>query len=157
MIPVGKFGGGIATRQISRWEFELLEPLQFMDKQHGMREIPVGFVSDLASIRILREIARWSAIAAVIGAAFSIEWPWLTASLWAITLVFLALYSLTTGYNMRSSFMHDWEYTAGELSRKDVDALYWRAQHTGDGTAAWRSWIFWLGVRLGGGRRYCKR
>ncbi len=153
-ITIGKFTAGVVTRQTARWDFTLLEPLQFMDEKHGLREVPVGFKSDLASIRFLREVARWAAVTALTGAPFSKAFPWLTFMLWIVAFICLALYSLTAGYNMRSSILHDWEYTRGELSRKECDDLFRRAQHSGDGTAAWRSWIFWIGVRLGGWKQY---
>lgn len=60
LIPIGKFAAGAATRQLSRWEFRLLEPLVFSDPVHGQLMVPEGFTSDLASVRILREVCRWT-------------------------------------------------------------------------------------------------
>lgn len=149
MTAPGKFGAGVATRQVGRWQFELLEPLEFNDKDLGLRVVPAGFVSDLASVRILREIARWSAVSAI------------TAALWSnvllvVALLAVVLYAIVVGYNMRASILHDWEYRQAVLSRQQADDLYWRAQRTGDGTARWRAALFYVGVRVGGRWSYGK-
>lgn len=152
-IEKGKFGAEVITRQVSRWEFQLVEPLVFNDPIHGVRQVPADFVSNLASIRILREICRWAAVVAVVSAVCA--WGWLSNICWLIAVAALALYGLLVGYGMRSSILHDWEYTIGELSRSQCDALYERALHSGDGTARWRSkGLFWTGVRLAGARHY---
>lgn len=154
MIAPGKFSAGAVTRQISRWEFELLESLAFDDPIHGQLTVPVGFVCDLASIRILREICRWASIAAVIGALFA--WGWVTNLCWLVAVGTLALYSLVAGYGMRAAILHDWLYTVGWFTRSQSDAIYGRALRTGDGTARWRVLLFWAGVRVGGAKRYAK-
>lgn len=153
--PTGKFGAGVATRQISRWEFQLLEDLLFNDPVYGLRAVPTGFTSNLASIRILREICRWAAVAAIIG-GFLLA-GWFSTACWLISVVALALYGLVVGYGMRSAFLHDYEYTTGELSRAACDALYERANHSGDGTARWRSLgLFYPAVRIFGASHYTK-
>lgn len=157
MIPsVGKFSAGVAMRQVSRWEFQLLEDLVFNDLVHGLRIVPAGFVSNLASIRILREICRWAAVAAIIG-GFLMP-GWFSTVCWLISVIALALYGIVVGYGMRSAILHDYEYTVGELPRAACDELYERANHTGDGTARWRTLgLFYPAVRLFGASYYAKR
>jgi hypothetical protein len=48
----------------------------FNDPVHGELVVPDTFVSDLASIRILREICRWCAITALTGGALVDSHPW---------------------------------------------------------------------------------
>lgn len=146
--PIGKFGAGVATRQINRWEFEVLEELAFNDPVHGLRIVPAGFVSNLASIRILREVCRWAALCAFAG--WVLAWGWLAFALLLIAGVTLALYGMLAGYGMRAAMLHDWLYTTGALSRSKCDGVFYRALTTGDGTARWRAAVFWVGVRLGG-------
>lgn len=154
LLEPGKFAAGVATRQVSRWEFQLLEPLVFNDPVYGLLTVPEGFISDLASVRILREICRWAAAAAVVLGLFLTEWPWLSTVAWVIAIGALALYGLVVGYGMRAAILHDWLYSTGLLPRAQCDAVYERASHTGDGTARWRTLIFYAGVRLGGAHRY---
>lgn len=154
-IPVGKFGAGVAIRQISRWGFQVLEVLEFNDPVFGVRSVPVGFVSNLASIRILREICRWAAIAAIIGGLFLPGW--FSAACWIVSVVVLALYGIVVGYGMRAAILHDYEYTIGELPRAGCDAMYERANNIGDGTARWRTLgLFYPAVRLFGASHYTK-
>lgn len=154
MLAVGKFAAGAATRQISRWQFQLLEPLVFNDPEHGQLTVPETFVSDLASVRVLREICRWAALAAVLLGLFLTSISWLATAMWVIALGALALYGLVVGYGMRAAILHDYLYSAALLPRAECDAVFSRAMHTGDGTAHWRTWLFWAGVRLGGAKHY---
>jgi len=155
VIPaVGKFDVRPSIRFISRWEVEILEPMVFNDPQRGPLPVPAGFLSDLASIRVLREVCRWAAVGALAGWVFS--WGWLAGALLTLAITCLALYGLLAGYGMRAAILHDWLYTEGRLSRADCDAVFRRALTTGDGTARWRALIFWLGVRLGGFTSYTK-
>ncbi|MBD1554753.1 DUF1353 domain-containing protein [Pseudomonas typographi] len=153
-MTTGKFAADVAVRQVSRWEFTLLEPLAFDDSEHGLIEVPTGFTSDLASIRILREICRWAAVAAVLLGLFLAEWPWASALAWTVAVVALALYGLVVGYGMRSAILHDWLYTKALLARAECDSVFSRALRTGDGTARWRAWLFYAGVRIGGAGHY---
>ncbi|MDF5870829.1 hypothetical protein [Pseudomonas aeruginosa] len=154
MTAIGKFGSQAITRQLSRWEFQLLGRLVFVDPVYGLREVPAGFVSDLASIRVLRNVCYWFTVVAILLACL----PWLPA--WgsllasAIALGALVLYGVVAGYGMRPAILHDYEYSLGEIPRAGCDAMLYRALHSGDGTAAWRSALFWVGVRMGGSRRY---
>lgn len=156
-IPVGKFSVRPAVRFIDRWQVSMLEPMTFNDPVHGLLTVPFNFVSDLASIRILREVCRWCAVTALSGTPFSTDYPWTNTALWIIAVAALALYGILAGYAMRAAILHDWLYTTGVLSRRDADAVFERASHTGDGTAKWRTLgLFWPGVRLGGYWSYTK-
>jgi hypothetical protein len=117
--------------------------------------VPTDFHSDLASIRILREVCRYSALGALLGWSFGLGW--LATALLSVAIIALALYGLLAGYGMRAAILHDWLYTLGGLSRGQCDAVFYRALTTGDGTARWRASIFWLGVRFGGFIRYRHR
>jgi len=151
---LGKFDVHPLVRFFSRWSVATQEPMGFNDPLHGLLTVPADFDSDLASIRILREVCRWAAIGALAGWGFA--WGWLASALLVLAIVTLALYGLLAGYGMRAAILHDWLYTAGILSRAECDAVFYRALTTGDGTARWRASIFWLGVRLGGSTSYTK-
>jgi len=152
----GKFDVKPDIRYISRWEVEMRQSMTFNDPVHGLIAVSEGFFSDLASIRILREICRWCAVTALTGGTLVDSYPWVRAALVIIAVIALALYGLLVGYGMRAAILHDFIYTLGLFPRRDCDAIYYRALTTGDGTARWRSLIFWIGVRLGGHRSYTK-
>lgn len=162
-VPGGKFGARPLLRWISRWRVELHEDLVFSDPVHGLITVPAGFVSDLASIRMLRTICLWGLAVAALGKAcllvfsgLAFALTWLSSACWMVALIALALYAMVVGYGAHASILHDWLYTIGWLSRLQCDAVYYRALHTGDGTARWRSSIFWTGVRIGGARHYMR-
>ncbi|WP_341522220.1 DUF1353 domain-containing protein [Pseudomonas sp. G.S.17] len=154
--PIGKFDVRPDIRFISRWDVEMRQEMGFNDPVHGLIVVPNTFVSDLASIRILREICRWCAVTALTGGTLVDSYPWTRAALIVIAVIALAIYGLLVGYGMRASILHDWLYTFGPLTRRECDDIYYRALTTGDGTARWRAWIFFLGVRLGGHWSYTK-
>ncbi|WP_263264031.1 DUF1353 domain-containing protein [Pseudomonas sp. RIT-PI-S] len=79
---------------------------------------------------------------------------WAVAVCWAVAAGALALYGLAVGYGMRAAILHDWLYSTALLPRIDCDAVLSRAMRSGDGTARWRTFLFWAGVRLGGSSRY---
>lgn len=153
---LGKFDVKPDIRYISRWEVEMRQSMTLNDPERGEITVPEGFVSDLASIRILREICRWCAVTALTGGTLVDSYPWIRAALVVIAVIALAIYGLLVGYGMRASILHDWLYTQGNLSRRQCDDIYYRALTTGDGTARWRAAIFWIGVRLGGRWSYGK-
>lgn len=155
-MSTGKFDNDAVIRQVSRWEFSLVDPLVFSDGEFGAQLVPAEFVSDLASIRILREVARWSLMSALTGSVLSAQHPWIDQALLVVAFLALGLFAICSGYNLRSSILHDKLYSDGLLSRKECDAVFYRAQRA-DGTARWRAAIFWLGVRLGGRWSYNRR
>lgn len=120
------------------------------DPVHGLITVPDTFVSDLPSIRILREICQWCAVTALTGGTLVDSYPWIRAALIIIAVIALALYGMLVGYGMRAAILHYYIYTFGLFPRAQCDGIYYRALTTGDGTARWRSGIFWSGVRLGG-------
>lgn len=154
-IPIGKFGTHPAVRFIGRWCVQVLEPLTLNDQIHGLLTVPAEFNSDLASIRILREVCRWAALGSLVG--WIIAWGWLALALLVLSIFALALYGMLAGYGMRAAVLHDWLYTVGVLSRAESDAVFYRALTTGDGTAHWRALVFWIGVRIGGATAYTKK
>lgn len=157
MTAAGKFVDLATLRQLSRWEFQLLGRLAFVDPVYGLREVPAGFVSDLASIRVLRNVCYWGAVLAIVLACLPGLAAWLSLLAGACAMGALVLYGVVAGYGMRAAILHDYEYSLGEIPRAGCDALLYRALHTGDGTAAWRSALFWIGVRLGGATHYQRR
>lgn len=146
----GKFDVKPDIRYISRWTVEMRQSMTFNDPVHGLITVPDAFVSDLASIRILREICRWCAVTALTGGSLADSYPWIRAALIITAVTALAIYGLLVGYGIRASILHDLIYTAGQFTRRECDDIYYRALTTGDGIARWRAWIFFLGVRLGG-------
>lgn len=161
-VPPGKFSSQPAMRWVSRWEIHLIDELSFHDPVHGLITVPAGFVSDLASIRILRTICLWGLGLAAIGKFFlwffvglAVTLTWLSNACWFVAVVALALYALVVGYGARAAILHDWLYTVAELPRAVCDEVFERALRTGDGVAWWRSkGLFWTGVRIGGAGSY---
>lgn len=87
------------------------------------------FLSDLASIRILREICRWCAVTALTGGTFVDSYPRIRAALTVIAVIAviaLAIYGLLVGYGMRASILSDWLYTFGPFTRRE-----WMTSTTG--------------------------
>lgn len=152
VTAVGKFDIQPAIRYVDRWDVRVLEPMAFNDLVHGELVVPAGFESDMASIRGLREACRWSAILALV--CWLLAWSWIAVAGLVVAVLALALYGLLAGYGMRAAVLHDWLYTACSLSRSEADAVLYRALCTGDGTARWRSGIFWIGVRVGGAAHF---
>jgi len=148
MIAVGKFSTQPVVRFTSRWQVSVQEPLSFHDPKHGLLTVPAGFDSDLASIRILREVSRAAWLLSL--ACWFFAWSWVANTLLVLAIGSLALYALLAGYGLRAAILHDWLYTTALLPRAAADAVFYRALRTGDGTARWRALFFWVGVRVGG-------
>ena len=68
-------------------------------------------------------------------------------------LLFFALYAVVSGYGNYASVVHDWLYSQASLSRQQCDAVLYRALRT-EGVARWRAGLFWIGVRVGGGKHF---
>jgi hypothetical protein len=49
-----------------------------------------------------------------------------------------------------AAVIHDWLYTTHEVDRAKADAVFREAASIG--TAGWRAWLMWAGVRVGGGK-----
>lgn len=58
-------------------------------------------------------------------------------------------YFLAGGLAHAAAVVHDWLYTSHELTRAQADAVFREAAQA-CGVGAWRAWIMWLGVRVGG-------
>lgn len=65
------------------------------------------------------------------------------------------LYSLVSGYGNYSATVHDYLYAVSKLPRDVCDGVLYRALRA-EGVAKWRAWLFWVGVRIGGGGPYRK-
>ena len=52
-----------------------------------------------------------------------------------------------------AAVVHDWLYTTHEVDRATADAVF-REAISADGEPAWRAWLMWAGVRIGGSRPY---
>jgi len=76
------------------------------------------------------------------------------ASVKALQNIFLfPIYALVAGYGNYASTLHDYLYDYGTLTRKECDSVLYRGLR-GEGVARWRAYLFWLGVRMGGGSRF---
>lgn len=145
-----KFLNKPAIRFISRWEVQTVDPLHLVDDSGTEHKVPAGYISDLASIRSLREVCRWAAAAALLASAFPGPWAyWLLL----VSVAALALYGLLAGYAMRPAIYHDWLYESGNVSRKHADDMFYQALRA-DGIARWRAAIFYAGVRAFGWTSY---
>lgn len=58
-------------------------------------------------------------------------------------------YFLAGGLAHAAAVVHDWLYTSHELTRAQADAVFREAAQA-CGVGAWRAWVMWLGVRVGG-------
>jgi len=63
------------------------------------------------------------------------------------------LFALVSGYGNYAATVHDFLYTFGQVTRKEADAVLYRALRA-EGVARWRAWLFWAGVRMGGAKHY---
>ncbi|HCJ29399.1 MAG TPA: hypothetical protein DHV63_08910 [Pseudomonas sp.] len=140
-----------AELQPDRKTWRLLAPFSYLDPDHGLIEVPTGFTTDFASIRIVRTLA-------VIGLGLSLllslsPWAWLSYAAYVVGLACLALYAAVAGYGHGPAAIHDWIYKTGMLPRGNGDHVIFNALRS-EGVARWRAWIFWTGVRIGGSRRY---
>lgn len=52
-----------------------------------------------------------------------------------------------------AAVVHDWLYTTHEVDRATADAVFREAVLAG-GDPAWRAWLMWAGVRIGGAGPY---
>ena len=120
---MSKFLTTLKTEQVGKWNHTLLCYLAFKDDEIGTIIVPSGFQTDFATILVLHNVFLFP------------------------------LFALIAGYGNYAATVHDWLYTAGTVSRKQADAVLYRALRA-EGVAAWRAWLFWVGVRIGGAPHY---
>jgi len=94
-----------------------------LEDEAGTFTVPAGFTTDFASIKVLHN-------------AF-----------------LFVLFALVSGYGNYAATVHDFLYSEGQVSRKEADAVLYRALRA-EGVARWRAYLFWLGVRIGGAKQY---
>jgi len=122
---MSEFISTLKTEQLGKWQHTLLADLVLSDDEHGRLVAETGFETNFASLQALHNIALFP------------------------------LYALVAGYGNYAATIHDKLYTTGTLSRKQADAVLYRALRA-EGVAKWRAWLFWAGVRIGGAKHYTK-
>ncbi|MBP5971142.1 DUF1353 domain-containing protein [Pseudomonas iridis] len=120
---MSRFVTTLKTEQADRRTYTLLDDLVLADDDERVITVPAGFITDFASIKVLHN-------------AF-----------------LFVLFALVSGYGNYAATVHDWLYENGELSRKEADAVLYRALRA-EGVARWRAWLMYVGVRLGGAKQY---
>ncbi|MBX9404837.1 DUF1353 domain-containing protein [Pseudomonas baetica] len=120
---MSRFITTLKTDQTDRRTYKLLDDLVLADDYQRTIIVPAGFVTDFASIQVLHN-------------AF-----------------LFVLFALVSGYGNYAATVHDWLYFGGQLSRKEADAVLYRALRA-EGVARWRAWLMWAGVRIGGAKQY---
>lgn len=120
---MSRFVTTLKTEQTDRRTYTLLADLVLADEDERTITVPAGFVTDFASIKVLHN-------------AF-----------------LFVLFALVSGYGNYAATVHDWLYENAQISRKEADAVLYRALRA-EGVARWRAYLFWLGVRLGGAKQY---
>ena len=120
---MSKFTTTLKTEQIGKWNHTLLGELVLADDVQGVITVPAGFVTNFASIQVLHNVFLF------------------------------VLFALVAGYGNYAATVHDMLYTTGQVSRKEADAVLYRAL-LAEGVARWRAWLFWAGVRVGGAKNY---
>lgn len=80
------------------------------------------------------------------------------ASVRALRIWLTPIYATLVGYGNGAATIHDALYEAQEHDRKTCDQVFFRALRD-EGTALWRSYIFYYGIRLTGWKAYndCKK
>lgn len=122
---MSRFTTTLKTEQTDRRTYTLLADLVLADDDERTIIVPSGFTTDFASIKVLHN-------------AF-----------------LFVLFALVSGYGNYAATVHDWLYEHGSLTRKQADAVLYRALRA-EGVARWRAWLFWAGVRIGGAKHYTK-
>jgi len=120
---MSRFVTTLKTEQVGKQAHILLSDLVLADEQERVITVPAGFVTDFASIKVLHN-------------AF-----------------LFVLFALVSGYGNYAATVHDWLYKVGCVSRKEADAVLYRALRA-EGVARWRAWLFWAGVRIGGAKQF---
>lgn len=120
---MSRFVTTLKTDQTDRRTYKLLDDLVLADDDQRTIIVPAGFITDFASIKVLHN-------------AF-----------------LFVLFALVAGYGNYAATVHDWLYEHGSLTRKEADAVLYRALRA-EGVARWRAWLMWAGVRIGGAKQY---
>ena len=120
---MSRFVTTLKTEQTDRRTYMLLDDLVLADDDERTITVPAGFVTDFASIKVLHN-------------AF-----------------LFVLFALVSGYGNYAATVHDWLYEHGSLTRKEADAVLYRALRA-EGVARWRAWLFWAGVRICCAKQY---
>lgn len=63
------------------------------------------------------------------------------------------VYLLAGGTSNEAAVVHDWLYSSRMVDRATADAVLREASQV-SGVPAWRRWMIWAGVRIGGGSHY---
>lgn len=124
------------TRQLERRLYGLLDDFSAIDPVLGKITALKYFTTNYASIDIFHNI-------------------WL-----------FVFYALLADYGDKSATIHDWLYSGygieradGSIyypTRKECDEVLYRLLRA-EGVARWRAWMFYYGVRIGGGSHYTER
>ena len=122
---MSRFITTLKTDQTDRRTYKLLDDLVLADEDKRTIVVPAGFVTDFASIQVLHNVFLF------------------------------VLFALVAGYGNYAATVHDFLYFGGQVSRKDADAILYRALRA-EGVARWRAYLFWLGVRIGGAKHFTK-
>ena len=122
---MSRFTTTLKTEQLDRRTYKLLADLVLADGDERVITVPAGYTTDFASIEVLHN-----------------------------ALLFV-LFALVSGYGNYAATVHDWLYEHGSLTRKEADAVLYRALRA-EGVARWRAWLMWAGVRIGGAKQYTK-
>ncbi|MQT84007.1 DUF1353 domain-containing protein [Pseudomonas sp. FSL R10-2964] len=120
---MSRFTTTLKTEQLDRRTYKLLADLVLADGDERVITVPAGYTTDFASIEVLHN-----------------------------ALLFV-LFALVSGYGNYAATVHDWLYEHGSLTRKEADAVLYRALRA-EGVARWRAWLMYAGVRLGGAKQY---
>ena len=120
---MSRFVTTLKTEQLDRRTYKLLADLVLADGDERVITVPAGYTTDFASIEVLHN-----------------------------ALLFV-LFALVSGYGNYAATVHDWLYEHGSLTRKEADAVLYRALRA-EGVARWRAWLMWAGVRIGGAKHY---
>lgn len=124
---VARFLTPVRTEQVAKRRFKVLTPLVYDSPLLGMTvTVPPGFVTDFESV------PRWLPVT----------------------------HALLYGEAHAAAVLHDWVYQTHQVnhrpvSRREADELLFEATGaSGPGiepVPRWKRWLFWLGVRAGGG------
>jgi hypothetical protein len=127
--------GNLDTREIARSQYQLLGDFWVLDPKEGKIVARKSFVTNYASIDILRKI------------------------------MLLAFYALLAGYGDKSATIHDWLYSGYGIvlengaiyypPRKACDEVFYRAL-LAEGVGKVRAKLFYWGVRVGGSSHFTK-